>query len=86
MNCREKILSPETLSVWREQARRAGRTVAVTNGCFDLLHAGHVTYLEAAKGQAALLLVGVNADATVRQLKGEGPTPPSSRSCTSTSG
>ena len=72
MNCRAKILSPETLPAWREQARRAGRTVAVTNGCFDLLHAGHVTYLEAAKQHADLLLVGVNADATVRQLKGEG--------------
>ena len=72
MNCREKILSPKTLPAWREQARRDGRTVAVTNGCFDLLHAGHVTYLEAAKAHADLLLVGVNADATVRQLKGEG--------------
>ena len=72
MNCREKILSPETLPAWRERARQSGHTVAVTNGCFDLLHAGHVTYLEAARQQADLLLVGVNADATVRQLKGEG--------------
>lgn len=72
MNCRDKILSPESLPAWRERARRSGLSVAVTNGCFDLLHAGHVTYLEAAKQHADLLLVGVNADATVRQLKGAG--------------
>ncbi|MST94352.1 MAG: ADP-heptose synthase [Pedosphaera sp.] len=72
MNCRDKILSPESLPAWRERARRSGRTVAVTNGCFDLLHAGHVTYLESAKQHADLLLVAVNADATVRHLKGPG--------------
>ncbi len=42
----------------------------VTNGCFDLLHLGHVTYLETARNQGDLLLVGVNADAAVRELKG----------------
>lgn len=72
MNCRDKILSPESLLAWRERARGSNLSVAVTNGCFDLLHAGHVTYLEAAKQHADLLLVGVNADATVRQLKGPG--------------
>jgi len=44
----------------------------VTNGCFDLLHLGHVTYLEAARNQGDLLLVGVNADAAVKGLKGAG--------------
>jgi rfaE bifunctional protein nucleotidyltransferase chain/domain len=44
--------------------------VVATNGCFDLLHAGHVTYLEAARAQGDLLLVGLNSDASVRQLKG----------------
>lgn len=72
MNCRDKILSLESLPAWRERARRSGLSVAVTNGCFDLLHAGHVTYLEAARQHADLLLVAVNADATVRQLKGAG--------------
>ena len=43
-----------------------------TNGCFDLLHAGHVNYLEAARNQGDLLLVGVNSDDSVRGLKGEG--------------
>lgn len=51
--------------------RRAGKKLAVTNGCFDLLHLGHVTYLEAARNLGDALLVGVNGDAAVRQLKGE---------------
>ncbi len=72
MNCAEKILTLETLLAWRAGQRAAGRQVAVTNGCFDLLHAGHVTYLEAARNQADLLLVGVNSDAAVRELKGPG--------------
>ena len=72
MNCAEKILTTETLVAWRARQRAAGRRVAVTNGCFDLLHAGHVTYLEAARNQADLLLVGVNSDAAVRELKGAG--------------
>ena len=46
--------------------------MAVTNGCFDLLHAGHVTYLAAARAEADVLLVGLNGDASVRALKGEG--------------
>jgi rfaE bifunctional protein nucleotidyltransferase chain/domain len=72
MNFAEKILSPESLLSWREQLRKAGRSLAVTNGCFDLLHAGHVTYLEAARNRADALLVGLNSDAAVRDLKGPG--------------
>lgn len=74
MNCAAKILSAETLAPWRERLRNEGKRLAVTNGCFDLLHAGHVTYLEAARNQADALLVGVNSDAAVRALKG--PTRP----------
>jgi rfaE bifunctional protein nucleotidyltransferase chain/domain len=70
----EKIISLAELPHWRDEQRAAGRTVVVTNGCFDLLHAGHVTYLEAAAGHGDLLLVGVNDDAGVRELKG--PTRP----------
>jgi rfaE bifunctional protein nucleotidyltransferase chain/domain len=55
-----------------EAARRAGRTVALANGCFDVLHVGHARYLEGASAEADLLVVGVNADASVRRLKGEG--------------
>jgi rfaE bifunctional protein nucleotidyltransferase chain/domain len=53
-------------------ARRAGRTVALANGCFDLLHVGHVRYLEAARAEADVLVVGLNADESVRRLKGPG--------------
>jgi D-glycero-beta-D-manno-heptose 1-phosphate adenylyltransferase len=72
LNFRSKILSLETLSTWRESQREQGKKLAVTNGCFDLLHAGHVTYLEEARNQADALLVGVNGDAAVRLLKGPG--------------
>ena len=54
------------------QARAEGRTVALANGCFDLLHVGHVRYLQGARAEADVLVVGVNADASVRRLKGEG--------------
>jgi rfaE bifunctional protein nucleotidyltransferase chain/domain len=50
--------------------RASGKRLAVTNGCFDLLHLGHVTYLEAARQQGDALLVGVNGDLAVRELKG----------------
>lgn len=53
-------------------ARKAGKTVVTTNGCFDLLHPGHVHYLEQAKRMGDLLIVGVNSDASVRANKGSG--------------
>lgn len=52
--------------------RRQGRTIAFTNGCFDILHAGHVQFLREARKTADLLVVGLNSDASVRRLKGEG--------------
>ena len=54
------------------EARRSGRTVALANGCFDVLHVGHVRYLEGARAEADVLVVGVNADDSVRKLKGPG--------------
>lgn len=56
----------------REKARASGRIVAVANGAFDLLHAGHVRYLRGAKELAGLLIVGVNSDRSVRAGKGPG--------------
>lgn len=53
-------------------ARRAGRTIAFANGCFDLLHVGHVRYLAAAALEADLLIVAINDDQSVKALKGEG--------------
>ena len=70
VNFREKMLAWETLPQWRAAMRASGRRLVVTNGCFDLLHVGHVTYLESARQQGDALLVGVNGDAAVRQLKG----------------
>ncbi|HEY7138790.1 MAG TPA: adenylyltransferase/cytidyltransferase family protein [Methylomirabilota bacterium] len=55
-----------------ETARVSGRRVVLANGCFDLLHVGHVRYLEAARALGDLLIVGVNGDAAVRRLKGPG--------------
>jgi rfaE bifunctional protein nucleotidyltransferase chain/domain len=52
--------------------RAQGRSVAFANGCFDLLHVGHVRYLVGARAEADVLVVGVNGDASVRRLKGEG--------------
>jgi D-beta-D-heptose 7-phosphate kinase/D-beta-D-heptose 1-phosphate adenosyltransferase len=51
--------------------RDAGKRVVFTNGCFDILHAGHVRYLAAAKSQGDVLILGLNSDASVRRLKGE---------------
>lgn len=55
-----------------ERHRVAGRRVVFTNGCFDILHAGHVRYLNAAKAEGDVLILGLNSDASVRELKGEG--------------
>ncbi len=72
MKFREKIIAWEQLPAWRTAMRASGKRLVVTNGCFDLLHLGHVTYLETARAQGDALLVGVNSDAAVRQLKGPG--------------
>ncbi len=69
---REKILSREAARQAREDAREQGRRVVFTNGCFDILHAGHVDYLEAARRQGDMLIVGVNSDSSMRRIKGPG--------------
>ncbi|MFZ3200839.1 MAG: adenylyltransferase/cytidyltransferase family protein [Candidatus Acidiferrales bacterium] len=72
MNTREKILSREGLHGVFEEHRRSGRKIVFANGVFDLLHAGHVRYLEAARREGDVLVVGVNSDASARKLKGDG--------------
>jgi len=67
---RQKIVRWEDLPKWRAAMRASGKRLVVTNGCFDLLHLGHVTYLEQARNYGDALLVGVNGDDAVRQLKG----------------
>ena len=66
----EKILSPEQMLRERQRLRAAGRRLVFTNGVFDLLHVGHVRYLEQARALGDALLVAINSDRTVRELKG----------------
>lgn len=72
MNFHGKIIPWENLPDWRAAVRASGRRLVVTNGCFDLLHLGHVVYLEAARNLGEALLVGLNGNDSVRQLKGPG--------------
>lgn len=67
----EKILSPEKMLGERERLRVSGKKLVFTNGVFDLLHVGHVRYLTQASSLGDALLVAINSDRTVRQLKGE---------------
>lgn len=68
----EKILSLDELLGMREGLRTSGKTVVFTNGVFDLLHVGHVRYLAAARSLGDALVVAINSDRTVRELKGNG--------------
>jgi rfaE bifunctional protein nucleotidyltransferase chain/domain len=72
MDTREKILSRDGLHGILSEHRRSGREVVFANGVFDLLHVGHVRYLQAARAEGDILVVGVNSDASTRKLKGEG--------------
>ena len=74
MDFRSKIIAWDQLPAWRAALRASGKKLAVTTGCFDILHLGHVTYLENARNFGDALLIGVNSDAAVRGLKG--PTRP----------
>ena len=70
MQAEEKVLSPDDLVARLEKPRTAGQTVALANGLFDILHVGHLSYLEAAASEADLLVVAINSDDSARQLKG----------------
>ncbi|MBI3412007.1 MAG: D-glycero-beta-D-manno-heptose 1-phosphate adenylyltransferase [Planctomycetes bacterium] len=67
-----KLVLLDLLEQELEYRRKLGQRVAFTNGCFDVLHAGHVQYLKEARAQADLLVVGLNSDSSVRALKGTG--------------
>jgi D-beta-D-heptose 7-phosphate kinase/D-beta-D-heptose 1-phosphate adenosyltransferase len=71
---KEKIKDKENLCRIIERLKEEGQRIVFTNGCFDLLHVGHIRYLEKAKTFGDLLVVGINSDASVRTLKG--PTRP----------
>ncbi|HEX9983445.1 MAG TPA: adenylyltransferase/cytidyltransferase family protein [Thermoanaerobaculia bacterium] len=66
------ILDEAALTAAVEQERARGRSIAFANGVFDVLHVGHVRYLQEAAGVADVLIVAVNADESVRRIKGEG--------------
>ena len=66
-----EILTRDALAARLRAERAAGRTVAFANGCFDILHVGHVRYLAAAAQEADILVVAINDDASVKALKGE---------------
>ncbi len=65
------VIAAHDLEAWADDLRGAGKTIVFTNGCFDLLHSGHVALLEGAGGMGDVLIVGINSDASVRRLKGE---------------
>jgi D-glycero-beta-D-manno-heptose 1-phosphate adenylyltransferase len=69
---RQKIKSLQELRAILAAHRSSGRKIVFANGCFDLLHAGHIRYLESAKALGDILIVGINGDACVTALKGEG--------------
>jgi len=71
-SARSKIVSRELLRELLPAAQLRGQTVVFANGCFDTLHVGHVRYLAGAKAEGEILVVGVNADSSVRPLKGPG--------------
>jgi rfaE bifunctional protein nucleotidyltransferase chain/domain len=72
MDTRKKILQREELAARIAEHRARGKRVVLANGCFDLLHAGHVRYLDGARRQGDVLVVAVNSDASARPLKGPG--------------
>jgi rfaE bifunctional protein nucleotidyltransferase chain/domain len=68
----EKVVTRDGVRELADLWRREGHTVILANGCFDVIHVGHIRYLHGAKALGGKLIVGINADDTVRQLKGEG--------------
>jgi rfaE bifunctional protein nucleotidyltransferase chain/domain len=66
-----QLLDWDEAAAFREELRAAGKSVVFTNGCFDVLHAGHVEYLAWARAQGDALVVGLNEDESVRRLKGD---------------
>jgi D-beta-D-heptose 7-phosphate kinase/D-beta-D-heptose 1-phosphate adenosyltransferase len=68
----EKLVSRKELAKKVQTLKSTGKRIVFTNGCFDLLHVGHVRYLKGAKNEGDVLIVGLNSDQSVRQIKGAG--------------
>ena len=67
---KNKILEGEELEKWLDECRKNGKKIVFTNGCFDILHRGHVEYLSKAAAFGDVMVVGLNTDASVKRLKG----------------
>lgn len=72
MNTRTKILQRTSLCDRLKEHRQRGQKIVLANGCFDLIHAGHIRYLEGARREGDVLVVALNSDSSVRGLKGPG--------------
>jgi rfaE bifunctional protein nucleotidyltransferase chain/domain len=70
MNSNPRVLNPSQARAERDRLVQAGKKLVFTNGCFDILHRGHITYLEFARAQGDALCVGLNSDASVKRNKG----------------
>src|SRR4030042_7079153 len=69
---RAKILNETALDSWLVRIRFKNKKIVFTNGCFDILHPGHIVYLTKAADSGDVLIIGLNSDASVRKLKGQG--------------
>ncbi len=67
----ESVISSDGLETWAEALRKNGKKIVFTNGCYDLIHPGHLAILEAAAKEGDVLIVGINSDDSVKRLKGE---------------
>lgn len=72
MDTRAKILARDELTERLDTLRAAGKRIVLTNGCFDVLHVGHIRYLSGARGEGDVLVVAINSDSSERSLKGPG--------------
>lgn len=72
MTTKDKILSIKALTRKISSLRKKGKKIVFTNGCFDLLHFGHVTYLEAIKAKDNIVVIGLNSDASIKKIKAKG--------------
>ncbi len=70
MKAKNKIMTRTKLAAFVKKARKEGKKIVFTNGCFDILHAGHVSSIEFAKSKGDILVLGINSDASVKRLKG----------------
>ena len=70
MKAKNKILTRPKLAAFLKKAKKEGKKIVFTNGCFDILHAGHVSILEFSKSKGDILVLGINSDASIKRLKG----------------